>query len=194
MKTDSHSNGKMQKNTLILAFAILLYFPAYTQIQWVSVENMGSLDINKNTKLGFIDFSTTWCSWCKKMDKETLSNPIVANILNTYYHAARFDAENKDTIQWKGAEYTNPDPSGRNVIHSFTRLILSGKISFPTFAILDSKMNTLIIIQGFYPAEDFIKILWFFASNDYKKYSFDKYKIIFDEQIRLEMNKKLALE
>ena len=62
-------------------------------IEWKTIEQAAKTDSKSNTKLYFVDFYTSWCGWCKKMDRETFTNPIVAKILNTYYIPVKFDAE-----------------------------------------------------------------------------------------------------
>ena len=35
-----------------------------------------------------IDFYTTWCGWCKRMDRDTFSDPTVSKTVKGLYHAA----------------------------------------------------------------------------------------------------------
>lgn len=193
MKTKK--SGLMYGKTIAVVILMVVFqlsvFSLNAQVEWTTVEEMGSLDYKKNEKLGFIDFSTSWCGWCKKLDKETFANDTVARILNKYYHAAKFDAESKDDVKWKNDIYKNPDLTKRT-IHSFTKHIIIGKITFPTTVVLDRQMNVINVLPGFYPAKDFVKVLWYFVDDNYKKLNFESFLADFDSKFRPEMNKKLG--
>jgi thiol:disulfide interchange protein len=49
----------------------------------------------KQDKLVFIDFWTTWCGWCKKLDHDTYTDPKVIAELNEHYVCLSVDAESK---------------------------------------------------------------------------------------------------
>src|SRR5437867_228320 len=40
----------------------------------------------------FVDFTTDWCGWCKKLDKDTYSQPSVAEAMKAFVNV-RIDAE-----------------------------------------------------------------------------------------------------
>ena len=113
-------NGKKLKRLLLVAMLVGASLPMTAQVQWTTVEKMGSIDTKENNKLGFIDFYTSWCDWCRQLDNTTFANDTVARILNKYYHAAKFDAESKDNVKWKGDVFKNPDLT-KKTIHSFTK-------------------------------------------------------------------------
>ena len=88
------------KHTLTLFSILLLALGLRAQnadapaaIQWRTIEQAAKTEAKGNTKLYFVDFYTTWCGWCKKMDRDTFRDPLVAQILNTYYIPVKFDAE-----------------------------------------------------------------------------------------------------
>jgi thiol:disulfide interchange protein len=49
----------------------------------------------KENKLVFIDFWTTWCGWCKKLDKDTYTDARVIAAMNEHYVCLSLDAETK---------------------------------------------------------------------------------------------------
>ena len=74
----------MKKTILITIFCALLSIMAYSQendVKWYTIEEAEKL-MNEAPKPLFIDTYTDWCGWCKRMDSETFSNSVIANILN----------------------------------------------------------------------------------------------------------------
>lgn len=46
-------------------------------------------------KLVFVDFNTSWCGWCKRLDQDTFSDVGVIRALNEHYVSISIDAESK---------------------------------------------------------------------------------------------------
>ena len=93
------------------------------QIEWKTIEQAAKTDTKGNTKLYFVDFYTSWCGWCKKMDRETFTDPTVALILNKYYIPVKFNAEGNSEFTWHGSKYNNvaAAPGNRPSSHSFAK-------------------------------------------------------------------------
>ncbi|MBO4600610.1 MAG: DUF255 domain-containing protein [Bacteroidales bacterium] len=166
------------------------------QIEWKTIEQASKTDTKSNTKLYFVDFYTSWCGWCKKMDRETFKDPTVIAIMNKYYIAVKFDAEGNAEFAWNGSRYNNvaSAPGNRPNTHSFAKKVLGAKMGFPSFGLFKSDQTQLTVIQGYQHPKDLVMMLWYFASGDNKRYTFDKYQQIFDKEIRPIMEEKLAKE
>lgn len=180
----------MKKRLFLLTVFTLSLFCSFAQVKWTTIEKASTIH---NDKLYMVDFYTSWCGWCKKMDNETFSNPIVVKILNKYYNPVKFNAEGNAEFNWNGMKYSStPTPPGNHpATHVFAKTILGPKMGFPSFGIFNKDQSTITVVQGYNNADDFAMILWYFASEDYKKYPFEKYQEIFDNQIRPEMLNKL---
>ena len=172
------------KKTLLIFATLLLGGMLTAQVQWHTIEEASQANIG--SKMYFIDFYTDWCGYCKKMDRETFSDPLVAKILNRYFYPVKFNAEGNNTVTWNGKTY-RPSTGGRNKTHEFAR----GLQGYPTFVLYRSDGTPLQSIPGFSKASEFVVILWYFASGDCDKYPFDRYRKIFDRDIRPTMEKEL---
>jgi thioredoxin-related protein len=136
------------------------------KIKWLDFEEAVALNKKKPKKM-FIDMYTDWCGWCKKMDGSTFINPVIVEYMNENYYAVKFNAERKDTVNFNGKQYLNPNPSGTRSTHQLAMELLSGRMSYPSFIILDEKLNKVTTVPGYRKAPEFESILHFFGENAY---------------------------
>lgn len=185
------TNIILKSIVLVTAFFTFLLSPftsATAQTQWRTIEDAATTQIGSRFYL--VDFYTDWCGYCKKMDRQTFTDPTVAKIMNTYYYPVKFNAEGNETVTWNGRVYP-PATQGRNKVHVFTQATLGQRIGFPSFAIFRADGTLLTVVPGFYPPREFAVILWYFASGDNAKYPYEKYMQIFDKEIYPVMEKAL---
>lgn len=185
----------MKKTLLLLVLAALMGCSSKAQVKWQTIEQASQVELKGNNRLFFVDFTTAWCGWCKKMEHDTFSDPVVAAIMNQYFVPVKFDAEGKSAFTWNGTKYANTNPSvnGRPATHPFTVAVLGQKIGYPSFAFFGKDRKLITILQGYQPAGEFQIVLWYLASGDSNRYSFEQYQKIFDSEIRPVMMKKLGL-
>ena len=65
---------------LIFNFQLSTFNSAQAQVKWHTIEEAATAKIEE--RLYFVDFYTSWCGYCKKMDRETFSDATVAKLLN----------------------------------------------------------------------------------------------------------------
>ncbi len=191
--------NKTKKILMTLVATLFLGSCCYAQqneqstVTWYPI-SQAAANNPKQEKMYFIDFYTSWCGWCKKMDNSTFMDPVVAAILNQYYVPVKFNAEGSETVAWAGNTYTPTATTGkRGTPHPFTRAVLGAKLGYPSFAIFNKQQGLVTILQGYQHAYDFSVVLWYLCSGDSDKYTFDKYQQIFDQQIKPGMMKQLGL-
>lgn len=88
-------------------------------------------------KLVMVDFYTTWCRWCQRLDTTTLSEPGVAAKVAEGFVPVRLDAES----------------DGRELAQQF------GVDSYPTVVFLDHRGQEVYRIGGYLEPKDFLKEL-----------------------------------
>ena len=180
----------MNKIKIIAFCASLIFnfqfsiFNLNAQVKWHTIEQAASAKIGG--QIYFVDFYTSWCKYCIKMDRETFTDPTVAKILNKYYYPVKFNAESSGTFTWHGKSY-GPSQTRGSRTHQFAQ----GLQGFPSFVLFKSDGTPLQVIPGFYPPDQFIVVLWYFASGDCDRYPFERYANIFDKEIRPQMEKQL---
>ena len=88
---------------------------AENKITWLTWNEMVKLN-EKNPKKIFIDFYTSWCGWCKVMDRNTFEDSIVAKLMMKDFYCVKFDAERRDTIHFLNRDWVFV-PGGRSGYH-----------------------------------------------------------------------------
>jgi uncharacterized protein YyaL (SSP411 family) len=135
-------------------------------INWVSFEEAVAL-AEKEPKNIFIDFYTSWCGWCKVMDKNTFANPVIAELMNKYFYAVKFNAEGKDPVEFRGKTY-NFVAQGNRGYHELAAGIMQGQMSYPTFVFLTPNMEIITPVSGFVKPEEFEPIVTYMGQNLYQ--------------------------
>ena len=152
----------MNQKSLLLAIAALLILGGIyaftasqplaesiddTKIKWYTLEE--AVEANKTNKKKFaIDVYTSWCHWCKVMDKETFTDPAVIKYMNEHFYAIKFDGEHKDNITFQGKDYKFVT-AGRRGINTLAYYWLDGRAAYPTIVYLDEAYNKIKVSPGF---------------------------------------------
>jgi thioredoxin-related protein len=137
------------------------------KINWVSIEEAEELQKKEDRPI-YIDVYTTWCGPCKMMSAKTFTNKKVIEIMNSKFYAVKFDAESNKTINFNHKEYMSP---GRN--HSFTSFLQVR--AFPTSVFIDSDLNIITSVAGYFTPKEFIPMLEYIGNNHYKTTSWKDY-------------------
>ena len=158
----------------VLLFKILLVFtlvnPASAQeakINWLTMEEAQELH-KENPKKIFVDIYTDWCGWCKRMDAETFTNPVIVDYINTHFYAVKLNAEQKEPITFKGVKYENERADQRRGAHNLAIAILQGRMSYPSVAFFDEELRLIYALPGYRDAAKMEPVLVFFNEDVYK--------------------------
>ncbi len=179
-------------------FFILLVVPAITAgaqtvdtntspatVKWYTIEEAQALNAKAPRKI-FIDMYTDWCGWCKTLDKNTFSQPDIAEYLNAYFYPVKFNAEGKNPAVFKGQTY-NFNPQYRS--HELAVNIMQGRMSYPTTVYLDEQLNLITVVPGYQSPEDMRPILVFFAQNYYRTMNWESFSKQWPEIVKAMQNK-----
>ncbi len=160
---------------ILLFLSTIILAQEETKIKWYSIEEAVALN-KKKKKMFFIDLYTDWCGWCKKMDANTFTDPVIAAYMNENFYPVKFDAESSEPVTVNGQEFVNPSPGTRRSTHQFAIALLSGKMSYPSFAFLDQDVKLITVLPGYNTPEKLEPVLHFIAEEAYKEESFQEFQ------------------
>ena len=158
---------KSRTALLILMAAVLLVQESRagekSQLRWMSFDD-GIAEAKKTGKKVMIDVYTDWCSWCKKMDKDTYADGGITEYLNKKYVAIKLDAESGNRIQYRGKSYTEQELAGE-----------FGISGYPSIIFLAHDGEPITVYPGYADAGKFKLVLSFIAEDHYKSTKFQDY-------------------
>lgn len=161
---------------LILVLGVFINSSGVSQnkVNWLTWEEALELHAKEKKKI-LVDVYTNWCGWCKKMEKTTFSTQNIAEYVNENYYAVKFNAEQKEDIQFKNKTYKYIGTFGRKGYHQLAYEIMNGKMSYPTVVFIDENLDVIQPLAGFQGAEKFEMIMTYFAENFYKAVPWNKF-------------------
>ena len=143
-------------------------------VRWYTWDEAVALNAVTKKKL-FIDVYTSWCGWCKQMDRTTFEEPTVAAYLNKNFYPVKLDAEMRDSIIFDNHvfRYVRQGNTGYNELASS---LIDNKMSFPTTVFLSENYNRVAICPGYMAAPEFTRILRYVGEEYYKKMPWEEFQ------------------
>lgn len=127
-----------------------------TTIEWMSYDD-GLVKAKKTDRQIMVDFTTSWCGWCKKMEREAFSDPEVIKTLNQEFVPVRVDGDSKKELNIDGYIISERD---------LTRSQF-GVRGYPAFWFLESDGSKIVQIRGYKPTGTFKEVLAYINERKY---------------------------
>ena len=143
---------RTEMNTMkqLLLIGLLLitanFAQAQEKIEWLKFEDAVAAT-EANPKMLLVDVYTDWCGWCKKMDKETFTDPAVIKYINDKFYAVKMNAEDtKRTFDFKGKKYNEAQMAATMRVRSY-----------PNFVIIDPTLQNITQLPGYRQPVEFLQ-------------------------------------
>ncbi|MEM9297121.1 MAG: DUF255 domain-containing protein [Bacteroidota bacterium] len=163
---------KILKSSLLALLVIVAFGftkPTESKVNWLTFEEAVEKSKSEKRKI-FIDVYTDWCGWCKVMDKNTFNNPKIAQYLNKNFYPVKFNAEQKEDIEFNSSTFKFV-PSGRRGYHQLAVALLNNKLSYPTVVFLDENFAMIQPLPGYQKPDQFEKVIKFIGGDHFKNTS-----------------------
>jgi thioredoxin-related protein len=122
--------------------------PTNDKIHWVSYDKGVALQKGTDKHL-FVDFTTTWCGWCKKMEKETFSDTAVIHYMNKNFVAVKVWGDQDSVLDLDGYKITQQQLAQ-------SEFQVQG---YPTFWFVTPKQERLFLSAGYLTKEQLMSVL-----------------------------------
>lgn len=123
-------------------------------LKWYRIEDLDKMKNIQDKKI-LIDMYTSWCGWCKVMDKKTFTDPEVVRVLNKDFVLIKFDAERRDPVVFQGETYEWLN-TGRKGVNKLAMKMMSGRLGYPTLVYLDGNLNQIKSSPGYKTPEQLL--------------------------------------
>lgn len=156
----------MKKNVLFLVLFFWAIPSGFAQLKTYTFEEAELLS-KQHPKPYFVFIHTSWCKYCKMMEKTTFQNAEVISILNDNFYFISFDAESKNPVHFREHTFYF-HPTGTNTgYHELAEQLgnINGQLSFPTITIVSSESEILFQYNQFLKAKSLISVLKEIAKN-----------------------------
>lgn len=134
------------------------------EIKWYRYDE--GLRIAKETNRPImINFTTSWCGYCKKMNRTTFRNTDIIKALNGDFVSIKVDCESKLELDIDGYKI-----SERNLAKSEF-----GVRGYPTYWFLKSDTERIAPLSGYQESNRLKDILFYIKNELYDKMKYDEY-------------------
>lgn len=171
---------------IVIAQSFINYLPSdgNSPVHWYTFSEAVALQAKKPKPI-MVDVYTQWCGPCRMMSANTFGNDIIAKYLNENFYPVKFDAETYDSVAFKGAVFKNNNPPGTSrPVHDFASSILDGKMAYPSIVFLNSDIQRIQVITGYYKPDQFEPIIKFFGSGKYASSSYEEFQKTFIPEVK----------
>jgi thioredoxin-related protein len=142
------------------------------EIHWMTFEQ-AEIKMKEKPKKVIVDVYTSWCGWCKRLDKEVYTNDSLIDFVNENFYAVKFDAEQKTPISFAGRVW-NYSPDKRS--NDLAVALLKGSMSYPTTVFMDEGFKEAQPVPGYLPLYQMEGILKYFAGDYHHKQDYTQWQ------------------
>jgi thioredoxin-related protein len=144
--------------SLSLALTLTNTVQGQESIQWMKFEEAIAANA-KNPKMILVDVYTDWCGWCKKMDKDTFTDPRVIAHFQKNFYAVKLNAEDTNRkFPFMGKTFSEAEMAASMRVNSY-----------PNFVVIEPGLQNIAQLPGYREPEAFLAGLAELIDKAFKK-------------------------
>jgi thioredoxin-related protein len=124
---------------------------ATEELEWLDW-NEGYEKAVQAGKIVLVDAYTDWCGWCKRMDRDTYSQPEVIKAINADFVPVKFNPEIPGKTYKVGDRSYSPE-------QLYTLLSQGNATGYPTIYYIFTAKKRIVLDPGYKGPQDFLNIL-----------------------------------
>jgi len=141
-------------------------------IQWINFVQLEQV-MQKSPRYIFIEVETSWCVYCKMLNKTTFTKQPVIETLNKNFYAVKLNAEQPQKIRFAGNEYPFVTQSNGQGIQG---LVLALKAqSYPSLLVLSPDYKVIHRYNGYVKAKKLAPLLTYLGEEKYKQQTWESF-------------------
>jgi thioredoxin-related protein len=137
--------------------------PSPSKVEWLAFDAAAERAAKQEKHL-IVDVYTSWCGWCRVMERETYGNPEVAAYLKENFVLAKVNGESPNKLRWNGKEMTE---------RQFARAV--GVTGYPATFFMKPNAELLGGVPGYIKSPDFMVYSRYVATRWYQKGKIQEY-------------------
>jgi uncharacterized protein YyaL (SSP411 family) len=103
------------------------------QVNWMAYDEGVAL-AKKANKHMFVDFTASWCGWCKKMEKETFNQPEVIAMLNDNFIPIKVWGDSESQLDIDGYKISEKDFANSRGVQGYPTFVFESPARQPLTA------------------------------------------------------------
>lgn len=133
------------------------------ELSWKSY-GAGLVQAKQENKKVLVDVFTTWCGWCKKMDRDVYADADVKTYLGTNFVVVKLNAESLKEYKIDSVTATEAQ-----IARAY------GITGYPATIFLTDEGKAITVVSGYIEVKRFMTILKYINEDKYKTTSWDDY-------------------
>jgi uncharacterized protein YyaL (SSP411 family) len=130
---------------------------ASAKLEWLTFDAAKERAAKENKHV-IVDIYTTWCGWCKVMERQTYADPEVSSYLSQNFVLAKVNGESPDSLHWQGQKISE---------RQFARAV--GVTGYPATYFLKPDAELLGGVAGYIKKPDFMIYARYVSTRWYEK-------------------------
>ena len=133
------------------------------KVAWLAFDAAAAKAKSENKHM-IVDVYTTWCGWCRGMEKQTYDDPEVSAYLKQNFVMVKVNGESSSKLHWQGKELTERE---------FARAV--GVTGYPATYFMKPNAEMLGGVSGFVRSPEFMIYAKYISTRWYEKGKIQQY-------------------
>jgi thioredoxin-related protein len=132
---------------------------AGTKITWLDYAEGMEVAKSDSSKHVLVDFTASWCGWCKRMERDTFSDSAVIAAINESFIPVKVWGDSNKMLDIEGYKISERDLAA-------SEFKVRG---YPAFWFINEDGMRIGPLPGYFPPERFLKALDYVSSRRYEE-------------------------